>query len=161
MVDPQQMRDSTGKPIERIPKAVRAGTNAIIFNCRGEILLELRSDNGFWGLPGGEVEVGESVEQSVKREVFEETGLTISIKRLVGIYSDPMDNNISSYPDGNIIQYVTAAFECVQQGGSLTLSSESLALNFFDPKALPKKCLVPHVRRVQDAIKFHETPFLR
>ena len=99
--------DSTGKPLANAPDTVRPGACAIIFDDDGKVLLERRSDNGFWGLPGGAVEVGESVEQAVKREVMEETALLVEVKRLVGVYSDPLQHNISSYPDGNVTHWVT------------------------------------------------------
>ena len=55
----------------------------------GQILLMRRSDNGHWGLPGGYVEPGESVQSAAQREVLEETGCEIEVGRLVGVYSDP------------------------------------------------------------------------
>jgi ADP-ribose pyrophosphatase YjhB (NUDIX family) len=54
-----------------------------------EILLMRRSDNGYWGLPGGFVELGESVADAARREVEEETGWSVEIERLIGVYSDP------------------------------------------------------------------------
>ena len=70
--------DSTGKPLVGRPTSIRPGACAVIFDGDGKILLERRSDNGFWGLPGGAVEVGESVEQAIKREVMEETGISLA-----------------------------------------------------------------------------------
>ena len=161
MDGPERLLDSTGKPLNRMPNTIRPGTNAIIFNELGEVLLELRSDNGFWGLPGGGLEVGESVEQALKREVLEETGLRTSIKRLVGVYSDPRQQNISAYPDGQIVQYVTTAFECTRDGGELRMSDESTDIGYFDARALPENTLTSHVQRVRDALENRETPFLR
>ena len=77
-----------------------------MFNTRGEILLQKRADNGWWGLPSGYVDVGESVEQAALREIWEETGIRTRVKRLVGIYSDPQHNVIGTYPDGSLIQFV-------------------------------------------------------
>ena len=57
--------DSAGKPLTRRPDRISPGTCAVILNDLGEVLLERRSDNGFWGLPGGGVEIGESVQQAV------------------------------------------------------------------------------------------------
>ena len=159
--DPARLRDSTGRPLERMPDAIRPGTTAIIFNELGEVLLELRSDNGFWGLPGGAVDVGESVEQGVKREVLEETGLRVSIRRLVGVYSDPANQTISAYPDGHIVQHVTTAFECTRDGGDLRMSDESTDIGYFDARALPENTLAPHAQRIRDALAKQETPFLR
>lgn len=73
---PVPFYDSTGKPLPRLPKVLRPGTSAAVFNERGEILLYKRADNGFWSMSGGGVDPGESVEQGALREVWEEAGPT-------------------------------------------------------------------------------------
>lgn len=153
--------DSTGQTIVDGPDSIRPGTCAIIFDDGGNILLEQRSDNGFWGLPGGGVEVGESVEQAVKREVMEETALLVEVKRLVGVYSDPLQYNISSYPSGDIVQWVTMVFECVHIDGELRISHESTDIGYFDINHLPKNTLLSHSIRISDAMKFTSSPFIR
>ena len=75
---PISFLDSTGKPLPKLPKIIRPGTCAAVFNERGEILLQKRADNGFWSMPGGAVDPGESVEQGALREVWEETGLQVA-----------------------------------------------------------------------------------
>ena len=76
------------------PNAPQATTivpsvNVIVENDKGEILLIQRSDNGNWALPGGAIDLGESLTQAAIREVQEETGITCQITGLVGIYTDP------------------------------------------------------------------------
>jgi 8-oxo-dGTP pyrophosphatase MutT (NUDIX family) len=76
------------------PNAPKATTivpsvNVIVENNKGEILLIQRSDNGNWALPGGAIDIGESLTQAAIREVQEETGITCQITGLVGIYTDP------------------------------------------------------------------------
>jgi ADP-ribose pyrophosphatase YjhB (NUDIX family) len=76
------------------PNAPQATTivpsvNVIVENDKGEILLIQRSDNGNWALPGGAIDIGESLTQAAIREVHEETGITCQITGLVGIYTDP------------------------------------------------------------------------
>src|SRR5690242_15704838 len=85
--------------------AVRPSVSAVIFDRRRRLLLQQRSDGGQWGLPGGSVEIGESVSDAVVREVREETGLMVTPRRLVGVYSDPAFQ-IWRYPDGNVWHYV-------------------------------------------------------
>jgi len=63
-----------------------------------EILLMRRSDNGYWGLPGGFVELGESVTEAARREVVEETGWSVEIGRLIGVYSDPAQQVVGYGP---------------------------------------------------------------
>jgi ADP-ribose pyrophosphatase YjhB (NUDIX family) len=76
------------------PNAPKATTivpsvNVVVENGHGEILLIQRSDNGNWALPGGAIDLGESLTQAAIREVQEETGITCEITSLVGIYTDP------------------------------------------------------------------------
>lgn len=73
------------------PKATSMvpSVNVVVENDKGEILLIRRSDNNNWALPGGAIDIGESLTQAAIREVQEETGITCEITGLVGIYTDP------------------------------------------------------------------------
>ncbi|WP_212119884.1 NUDIX domain-containing protein [Niallia circulans] len=62
------------------------GSNVIILNHQNEVLLQKRHD-GYWGLPGGLMDLGESFEEVAKREVFEETGLVVENLTLLNIFS--------------------------------------------------------------------------
>jgi ADP-ribose pyrophosphatase YjhB (NUDIX family) len=139
---------------------IRPGVSAIILTPEG-ILLQRRSDNGFWGLPGGAVEPGESVIEAVVREVREETGLEVRPGRLVGVYSSPGVHQIVTYPDGNVIHYVSSSFECRIVGGTLACGSESLELGWFDPQKLPEDLLPMHRVRIVDALEGRAEAFVR
>jgi ADP-ribose pyrophosphatase YjhB (NUDIX family) len=152
--------DVTGKPV-RAPSEVRAGVSAVILNECGELLLEERSDFGFWGLPGGALNVGESIDQTVMREVLEETGLRVVVKRLVGVYSDPRQYGVVSYPDGNVFQTVVFCLECVSESGQLRLSSESTDIGYFPVDALPPKTLPAHHVHIRDALENRPEAFVR
>jgi 8-oxo-dGTP pyrophosphatase MutT (NUDIX family) len=130
--------------------AVRASVAAVIFDRRGRILLQQRSDGGQWGLPGGGVEIGESVAEAVIREVHEETGLRVKPRRIVGVYSNPA-LQVVRYPDGNVWHYITTCFECTVLGGTLTTCDETLALEYFPPGRLPRTLLRNHRIRIRDA----------
>jgi histidinol-phosphate phosphatase family protein len=121
----------------------RAGVGVIIADERGHLLLERRSDCGLWGLPGGRIEPGESAEQAAVREVAEETGLVVSVTRLLGVYSDPAER-ILTYRD-NVVHLVDVIVEAAVQSGTLAPSPESLELGYFAPEALPAE-LVPPAR---------------
>lgn len=71
------------------PVTPRLTVDAVIRTSEGIVLVKRRHPPFGWALPGGFVEVGETVEQAVVREAFEETGLKISRLWLVGVYSDP------------------------------------------------------------------------
>ena len=81
---PASLFDSTGQALSKMPDEIRPSTNGAIFNEKGEVLLQKRADNGYWGLPGGKVDIGESVAQGAIREVLEETGRAFSFSCLVG-----------------------------------------------------------------------------
>jgi ADP-ribose pyrophosphatase YjhB (NUDIX family) len=69
---------------------------AIVRDPSGRVLLVRRTDDGNWELPGGRVEVGETTSEAVRREVHEESGITIALTGVSGIYSDP--EHIVVYP---------------------------------------------------------------
>ena len=129
---------------------LKLGVGVIVKNQAGAILLERRSDCGLWGLPGGRVEVGESVGKAAEREVFEETGLSVRITRLIGVYSEP-EERIVQYPDlGDTAHLVDVIVEAEISGGDLRCSQESLDLRFFLVKDLPDEIVPPARLPLQD-----------
>jgi ADP-ribose pyrophosphatase YjhB (NUDIX family) len=150
------------KPETDVTKAreIRAGVAAVIQNGAGQILLQRRSDNGLWGLPGGSVEIGESVREAIVREVREETGLSVEVVRLIGVYSDPRIQ-IVRYPDGNVVHYISTLFACRIEAGDLRTCEETLALQFFNPADLPDDFLPMHRVRIQDALANSSAAFIR
>ena len=139
---------------------VRPSVSAVIFDRRGRVLLQQRSDGGQWGLPGGSVEIGESVTAAVVREVREETGLTVRVARLVGVYSEPR-RQVVRYPDGNVWHYVNVCFACAARGGTLTTCDETLDLRYFPLGRLPATTLVNHRIRIRDARARRVAAFVR
>ena len=139
---------------------VRPSVSAVIFDRRGRLLLQQRADGGQWGLPGGSVEIGESVADAVAREVLEETGLTVRVRRLVGVYSDPT-LQVVRYPDGNVWHYVNVCFECTVKSGELTTCDETLALEYFPLRRLPGTLLPNHRIRIRDARARRAVAFIR
>ena len=139
---------------------VRPSVSAVIFDRRGRLLLQQRSDGGQWGLPGGSVEIGESLATAVVREVREETGLIVAPRRLIGVYSDPA-LQVVRYPDGNVWHYVSCCFECVVRGGELTTCDETLALEWFVTSRLPPTLLPNHRIRIRDARARRAAAFVR
>lgn len=149
--------------LERDPTraiGVRPAVSAVIFDRRGRLLLQQRSDGGQWGLPGGSVEIGESVLDAVAREVHEETGLIVKVRRLIGVYSAPA-LQLVRYPDGNVWHYVSISFECTVRGGALKTCNETLALEYFPLRRLPPTLLSHHRVRIRDASSQRVAPFIR
>jgi ADP-ribose pyrophosphatase YjhB (NUDIX family) len=135
------------------PTEVRVSVSAVVRR-RGEpdrILLMRRSDNAHWGLPGGYVEPGESVESAAQREVREETGFEIEVGRLVGVYSDPRVQVID-YGDGRRVHAVNLCFEALAGSqGELGTPDETLELGFFAVDELPQPFVPIHAIRLNDA----------
>ena len=126
---------------------------------RREVLLMQRSDNAHWGLPGGYVEVGESVTEAAVREVAEETGVVAEITRLIGVYSRP-DTQVIEYADGARVQAINLCFEAYAVGrGPITTPDETLATGYFPRNALPAPLVPIHAMRIDDL--FARDPVVR
>jgi len=82
-----------------------------------------------WAVPGGYMESGENFTDACKREVFEETGLEVNVKRLISIFTSP--NLLLEYADGNKWQLVVLHFEAEFASGQLETSDETIELGFF------------------------------
>lgn len=133
---------------------LRLGASAIIFNEEGKFLLTKREDNSQWCLPGGAVEAGESVSEACIREVFEETGLNVRVKRLVGVYSHP--DQLVVYKDGNKAFIVAIHFEAEIIGGELGLSNETTDFGFFSLEETAElEFLGRHKERILDTLARH------
>ncbi len=112
----------------------------------GEILLQKRSDKNKWGFPGGAIELGESAEEAAKREIKEETGLEVTVKNLIGIYTKYFDK----YPKGDKAQTIAIFLEMEIVGGELSASDEeTLDLKFFELSNVPELVNKQH----EDAFK--------
>jgi ADP-ribose pyrophosphatase YjhB (NUDIX family) len=145
--------DSLGRPLGKMPDALRPGSNTVLINDAHQVLLHKRSDNGAWALPGGAMEIGESIEECAVREMFEETGLHVKIKRLVGVYSDPKNYCILRYPNGFAVHYLIVVYEVEQIGGELLISDESTELRYFDVDAMPEGLMPSSRMRVMDTLQ--------
>ncbi|MFB4308938.1 NUDIX hydrolase [Actinomadura sp. GTD37] len=98
--------------------------NVVVENDKGEILMIRRTDNDNWALPGGAIDLGESVTQAGIRETKEETGIDVEITGLVGIYSDP--KHLIHYTSNNEVrQEFSIVLRARPTGGTPTLSDES------------------------------------
>jgi 8-oxo-dGTP pyrophosphatase MutT (NUDIX family) len=113
------------------------GAAAIIVNDKGQILLQSRTDNDRWGLPGGCQELGERFEETVIREVKEETNLDITEDNLelVGIISG--GTRRKEYPNGDVVINNTALYCVKNYTGEVKWDSESKDMRFFDLDNLP------------------------
>jgi ADP-ribose pyrophosphatase YjhB (NUDIX family) len=109
--------------------------NAIVVNDLGELLLIRRTDNDRWSLPGGALEVGESLIDCAVRETLEETGVHVEVTGLVGIYTDPR-HVILYTSNGEVRQECSVVYTARPVGGIPTPSSESREVVWMSPDAV-------------------------
>lgn len=118
-----------------------------VFNEKGEVLLQRRSDSNKWGFPGGAIEIGETPQMTAVRELKEETGLDVEVGRLIGIYTD-FD---MQYPNGDKAQSICVAFELTVVGGELSCDKdETLELKYFSLDNMPVLFCKQHEELLQD-----------
>ena len=109
--------------------------NVVVTNDAGQILLIKRSDNDNWALPGGAIDLGESMAQAGIRETKEETGIDCEITGLVGIYSDPR-HVILYTSNGEVRQEFSIVLTARATGGLPTPSDESTYVRWVAPDAV-------------------------
>lgn len=121
---------------------ILVGALVLIFNKDKQVLLQLRSDNESWGLPGGTMELGESFEEAATREVYEETNLEIQNLKFITNFSGKDYHMV--YPNGDEAYTVTALFESEEYEGELSADiKETQNLKFFDLDKLPQNISPP------------------
>lgn len=120
----------------------------------GMLLLERRSDCGRWGFVGGAIEVGESLEEGLRREVFEETGFVVRGCSPFGVADEP--SRIARFPDGNVARLLSFVFRVEVEGsGEPRRSDESEELRFFRREELRGLDVIETSRPVLDAYLEH------
>jgi ADP-ribose pyrophosphatase YjhB (NUDIX family) len=136
------------------------GASAIVADNQGRILLQRRSDNGRWALPGGVMDIGESITEAIAREVQEETGLDVEADRIVGVYTDP--GHVFAYDDGEVRQQFSICFACRIVGGEVRPSTESTEVRFFATADIEGLNVHPSIRlRIEDYLKDEPGAFIR
>ena len=119
---------------------VQPGVAGIVFDARHRVLLHRRHVGNGWAPPSGRVEPRESVEDALRRELVEETGLEVAIDRIVGVYSEPT-TQIVRYPDDREVHYVTTVVACHVLRGNLSASLEGADWGWWPLDALPEPML--------------------
>ncbi|WP_165985019.1 NUDIX domain-containing protein [Streptomyces sp. YIM 98790] len=133
----------------RDPDAPRANSvvpsvTAVVQDDEGRLLLIHKTDNDRWALPGGGHDIGESIAQTVIREVEEETGIRVTVEGVIGLYTDPQ--HVMAYDDGEVRQQFSICFRARPVGGSVRTSSESKEVRWVEPADLGKLDIHPSMR---------------
>ncbi|WP_327344405.1 NUDIX domain-containing protein [Streptomyces europaeiscabiei] len=141
------------------PNSLAVAASAVVTDDKGRILLQRRSDSGLWALPGGGMELTDSLPGTAVREVKEETGLDVEITGLVGTYTDP--RHVIAYSDGEVRRQFNVCFRARLVGGTLAISDESLELRWVAPEDL-ESLPMHHTQqlRLQHATEGREAPYL-
>ncbi|RSN29834.1 NUDIX hydrolase [Amycolatopsis sp. WAC 04169] len=118
------------------PKAnsIAVAVSVFIQDDEGRILMIRRTDNDLYSIPGGQLELGETLAQAAVREVREETGIECEVTGVIGLYSNP--NHVIAYDDGEVRQEFSICFRATVAGGELRTSNESKEVHWVDPDRL-------------------------
>ena len=150
------LNDPAAPPANSIVPAAAA----VVVNDKGQILLIERSDNGLWALPGGAMDLGESLPHTAVRETREETGYEIEITGLVGIYTDP-DYRIEYTSNGEVRQEFSIVFTARPLAGEPTVSTEATKVAWVAPDQLAELEIHDTMRkRIQHYLDGREQPYL-
>lgn len=133
MSDISSLREVIGnRPI------ISVGATILVINQKQEVLMQHRSDTLDWGLPGGSMELGETLEEVAARELKEETGLLAEHFELIQVFSG--SDGYFKYPKGDETYGVIHLYQAKGVHGALVMEDgESLALEYFSKEILPKK----------------------
>lgn len=115
---------------------IAPGSAIVVMNNENEILLQLRSDTHDWGIPGGGMELGDSFEETARRELYEETGLIVKQLEVIGIASGK--EFYYKFPHGDEIYNATVIFKAKNITGEIKKNEESLELAYYPLESLPK-----------------------
>ena len=115
---------------------IMPAAGVVIVNSDGQILLQHRTDNECWGIPGGAMELGESFEDTARREVREETGLEVGPLELLYVHSGA--DAFYEYPNGDQVYGAAVVFTTTEFSGTLRRDpAETLDLRWFLPDRIP------------------------
>ncbi len=142
--------DYYNDPLAPAANSLVPSVTAAVRDDAGRLLLIHKVDNDYWALPGGAMEVGESVTQAAVREVQEETGVKVEVTGLVGLYTDP--GHVMAYDDGEVRQEFSVCFHArVISGEPRQDNTETKAARWVEPTEVAYLSIHPSMRRRIDA----------
>lgn len=113
---------------------------AVIHDDQGRILLQEKSSGEGWSLPAGAIELGESPQQAIIREVMEETGFEVSVQKIIDVFGGTDFRYV--YPNGDKVEYVVTLFECRTEGQQSAPSDrETKSIRYFSQADMPPLAL--------------------
>ena len=150
--------DHYRSPTAPAANSIVVAVTAFIQDDTGRILLIRRTDNDLYAIPGGALELGETLTETVQREVLEETGIDVQVTDLIGVYSDP--DHVIEFTDGEIRQEFSICFRATPTGGQLRTSNESKEVLWTDPADLNELTIHPSIRlRIRHGLEHRPEPY--
>ncbi|MFE5582579.1 NUDIX hydrolase [Kitasatospora sp. NPDC056531] len=138
-------RDYEDDPNAPKPNSLVPAASVVVVDDAGRVLLQRRTDNGMWALPGGKMDLGESLGDCGVRETYEETGIRVEITGIVGTYTNP--RHVFAYDDGEVRQEFSICLLGRPVGGELRVSDESHEVAWFTPAETDGLPMVPSIRK--------------
>ncbi|MEV7414869.1 NUDIX domain-containing protein [Streptomyces sp. NPDC089919] len=138
-------RDYQDDPGAPVANSLVPAASVVVVGGDGRVLLQRRVDNGMWALPGGKMEIGESIGQCAVRETLEETGIRVEVTGIVGTYTDP--GHVFAYDDGEVRQEFSICLLARPVGGELLVSEESTEVGWFLPAEVDALPMVDGIRK--------------
>lgn len=152
-------RDLLDDPNAPKANSLVPAASAVVVDDEGRILLHKRTDNEYWSIPGGAMKPGESIAETVLREVEEETGIEVEVQKILGVYSNP--RHVSVYDDGEVRQQFSVCFLCHAVGGDLRTSEESSEVRFVELGETEALEIHPSIRlRIQHYAEDRPEPYI-
>jgi 8-oxo-dGTP pyrophosphatase MutT (NUDIX family) len=140
------------------PNSIVVAVTAFVQDDAGRILMIRRTDNDLYAIPGGAQDAGETITQTVIREVEEETGITVEVTGLIGIYSDP--GHVIAFSDGEVRQEFSICFRARPIGGELCTSFESKEVLWAALENLEKLNIHPSIWvRIRHGLEHRTQPY--
>ncbi|MFB7518048.1 NUDIX hydrolase [Streptomyces sp. NPDC056144] len=152
-------RDYEDDPDAPEANSLVPAASVVVVDEAGRVLLHRRTDNGMWALPGGKMELGESLAGCGIRETFEETGVHVEITGIVGTYTNP--GHVFAYDDGEVRQEFSVCLLGRPAGGTLRASDESFEVAWFAPEEVDRLPMVPSIRKRVDDWRSGRIPAVR
>jgi 8-oxo-dGTP pyrophosphatase MutT (NUDIX family) len=141
-----------------VANSIVVAVTAFVRDDGGRLLLIRRTDNDLYAIPGGGLELGETLTQTVQREVLEETGIAVEVTGLIGIYSDP--EHVIEFTDGEVRQEFSICFRAEPTGGELCTSVESEEVLWVAPADLDALNIHPSIRlRIRHGLEQRAEPY--
>src|SRR3954464_2784836 len=152
--------DYLDDPDAPVANSLVPSVNVGVLNDRGELLLIHRTDNENWAMPGGAMDIGETIAEAGVRETREETGGEGEIVRLVGVYTNP--RHVMEYTsNGEVRQECSLVFAARPTGGQPTTSSESSGVRGVARDELDDFQMHPSMRqRVTHVLEDRAEPYI-